>query len=302
MHGHRHFEQGAAESDSPDFDRLVDRLAGAPRGRGRGRGRGRAGFGPGFGRHGFGPGFGGPMFGRGPRVGRGDVRAAIIALLAEEPMHGYQIITELTERSGGVWQPSPGSVYPTLQAMEDQGLVTVDTSAGRRVFSLTDDGREAAEAAGDGPAPWEDVARSANRSLVDLRGLMSEVGAAIMQVGRAGSDSRSRRWPTSSPTPGAASIWSWPKAARPPRTGSRGRVTGGQGRLEKKRRAAAHPDRPGERCSAPVDLRPVIDHARCEGKHHSHRRSRPTCPRMRRIGSATPGLGHLAGSRSGPTE
>jgi len=130
------------------------------------------------------------MFGRGPRVGRGDVRAAIIALLAEEPMHGYQIITELTERSGGVWQPSPGSVYPTLQAMEDQGLVTVDTSAGRRVFSLTDVGREAAEAAGDGPAPWEDVARSANRSLVDLRGLMSEVGAAIMQVGRAGSDSQ----------------------------------------------------------------------------------------------------------------
>ena len=128
------------------------------------------------------------MFGRGPRVGRGDVRAAILALLAEEPMHGYQIITELTDRSGGVWHPSPGSVYPTLQAMEDQGLVTADTSAGRRVFSLTDEGRAVAEAAGDGPAPWEDAARSADRSLVDLRGLMFEVGAAIMQVGRAGSD------------------------------------------------------------------------------------------------------------------
>ncbi len=173
------------------FGRDGDRLGGE-RGRtgGRGRGRGRGdGFGSGFGRHGgFGQGFGGPMFGRGPKVGRGDVRAAIIALLAEEPMHGYQIITELTERSGGVWRPSPGSVYPTLQVMEDQGLVTADKSEGRRVFSLTDEGRVAAEAAGDGPAPWEDAARGANRSLVDLRSLMFEVGAAIMQVGQAGSD------------------------------------------------------------------------------------------------------------------
>jgi DNA-binding PadR family transcriptional regulator len=103
-------------------------------------------------------------------------------------MHGYQIITEITERSGGVWRPSPGSVYPTLQAMEDQGLVTASKSEGRRVFSLTDEGRAAAEAAGDGPAPWEDAARGADRSLVDLRGLMFEVGAAIMQVGRAGSE------------------------------------------------------------------------------------------------------------------
>jgi DNA-binding PadR family transcriptional regulator len=195
MHGHKHFartdDPGTRfEPGFPEDGVYHDPFAGASRGRGGGRGRGRVGFGPGFGRHGMGPGFGGPMFGRGPRAGRGNVRAAIIALLAEEPMHGYQIITELTERSGGVWQPSPGSVYPTLQALEDQGLVTADTSAGRRVFSLTDEGRAAAEAAGDGPAPWEDVARSADRSLVDLRGLMSEVGAAIMQVGRAGSDSQ----------------------------------------------------------------------------------------------------------------
>jgi DNA-binding PadR family transcriptional regulator len=128
------------------------------------------------------------MFGRGPKVGRGDVRAAIIALLAEEPMHGYQIITELTERSGGVWNPSPGSVYPTLQALEDQGLVTADKSEGKRVFSLTDEGKAAAREAGDGPAPWEEAASSADRSLVDLRGLMFDVGAAIMQVGRAGSE------------------------------------------------------------------------------------------------------------------
>lgn len=195
MHGHNRFEP---DDDDPRLrregrgrgDRFGDPFAGAVRGRGggRGRGRGRQDF-FGFGRHGgFGPGFGGPMFGRGPRVGRGDVRAAILALLAEEPMHGYQIITELTERSGGVWRPSPGSVYPTLQAMEDQGLVTADTSVGRRVFSLTDEGREAAAVVAEGPAPWEDAARGADRSLVDLKGLALEVGAAIMQVGRAGSD------------------------------------------------------------------------------------------------------------------
>jgi DNA-binding PadR family transcriptional regulator len=130
------------------------------------------------------------MFGRGLKRERGDVRAAILALLAEEPMHGYQIITELTERSGGVWSPSPGSVYPTLQALEDQGLVTADKSEGRRVFSLTAEGRTAAEAVADGPAPWERAARGADRSLLDLRGLMGEVAAATMQVGRSGSESQ----------------------------------------------------------------------------------------------------------------
>jgi DNA-binding PadR family transcriptional regulator len=196
MKRHQRFDEPTPEPGSgPGFPRRgdrYDRFAGTPRGRGGGRGRGRGdGFGPGYGRHGgFGPGFGPPMFGRGPKRGRGDVRAAIIALLAEEPMHGYQIITELTERSGGVWRPSPGSVYPTLQALEDQGLVTADQTEGRRVFSLTGEGRAEAEAAGDGPAPWESAARGADRSLVDLRGLMFEVGAAIMQVGRAGSESQ----------------------------------------------------------------------------------------------------------------
>jgi len=197
MHGHRRFDQaeeGHARfgPGAHDHGEWHDLLGDVRRGRGGGRGRGRRGpqgFGPGFGDHGgFGPGFGGPMFGRRAKVGRGDVRAAIIALLAEEPMHGYQIITELTDRSGGVWRPSPGSVYPTLQAMEDQGLVTAAKSEGRRVFSLTDEGRAAAAAAGDGPAPWEDAASGADRSLVGLRGLMFEVGAAIFQVARAGSE------------------------------------------------------------------------------------------------------------------
>jgi DNA-binding PadR family transcriptional regulator len=189
MHGHRKFEQLTEEHGfGPGFspgDRY-DRLGDVSRGRGRGRGRSR---GDRLARHfGFGPGFGGPMFGRGSRAGRGDVRAAILALLAEEPMHGYQIITELTERSGGVWRPSPGSVYPTLQVLEDQGLVTADQSEGRRVFSLTPEGRAEAEAAGEGPPPWEDAARSADRSLVDLKGVMVQVAAATMQVARTGDD------------------------------------------------------------------------------------------------------------------
>ena len=194
MHGHKRFDETTTGTRrGPGFAGHVgrsDRLGGAPRGRGGGRGRGRDdAFG--FGRHGgMGPGFGPPMFGRGPKRGRGDVRVAILALLAEEPMHGYQIISELTERSGGVWRPSPGSVYPTLQAMEDQGLVTADKAEGRRVFSLTDEGRTAAQEVADGPKPWERAARGADRSLVDLRSLMVEVAAATMQVGRSGSENQ----------------------------------------------------------------------------------------------------------------
>lgn len=89
-----------------------------------------------------------------PRMGRGDVRAAVLALLAEQPMHGYQIIGEIAERSGGAWKPSPGSVYPTLQLLADEGLVEASEQNGRKTYSLTDEGRAAAESA-SGPAPWE---------------------------------------------------------------------------------------------------------------------------------------------------
>lgn len=104
-------------------------------------------------RRGRGPGRGRGGRGHGRRVGRGDVRAAILALLAEEPMHGYQIIGELEQRTAGAWKPSPGSVYPTLQMLEDEGLVAAESEGGRNVFGLTDAGRDAA-AAGD-PTPWE---------------------------------------------------------------------------------------------------------------------------------------------------
>jgi len=188
MHGHPRHDGPHGPHHGPRFgppgpDRAGFSI-GASRGRGRGKGRGRP---DGFGRHGgFGPGFG-----RGSKARRGDVRAAILALLAEEPMHGYQIITELTERTGGVWRPSPGSVYPTLSALEDQGLVLADTSGGRRVFSLTPEGRHEAEAAGDGPTPWEEAA-GGDRSVADLMNLMVQVMKATKQVAQAGTSGQIR--------------------------------------------------------------------------------------------------------------
>ena len=109
------------------------------------RGRHRRGWPP-FDAPEFAAGFGGPGgfgqgFGPGRRAARGDVRAAILVLLAEKPSHGYQIIQELERRSEGAWRASPGSVYPTLQQLEDEGLVrAVEADGGRRVFELTDTG------------------------------------------------------------------------------------------------------------------------------------------------------------------
>ena len=146
------------------------------------------------GRHGRGPfstGFGGPGFGPGRRAGRGDMRAAILALLAEEPMHGYQIIQVISERSGGNWTPSPGSVYPTLQQLEDEGLIEPAASeTGRRVFALTDAGREARQAE-SAPAPWEAV-DSADDDLIELRNLVQQVVAATRQVAQAGTAAQIR--------------------------------------------------------------------------------------------------------------
>ena len=88
------------------------------------------------------------------RMKRGDVRSSILRLLHEAPMHGYQIIHEIESRSGGVWKPSPGSVYPTLQLLADEGLIEAQESDGRRTYSLTVTGREVAEAEAKSPAPW----------------------------------------------------------------------------------------------------------------------------------------------------
>src|ERR687898_51304 len=99
----------------------------------------------------------GPGSGRGRhRVRRGDVRNAILALLDDRPMHGYEMIQELEERTGGRWSPSAGSIYPTLQLLEDEGLVTAEEVEGRKVYSLTDSGKEAVPPTTEGSRPWEE--------------------------------------------------------------------------------------------------------------------------------------------------
>jgi DNA-binding PadR family transcriptional regulator len=135
----------------------------------------------------FGPWFGGPRM-RGPRVKRGDVRAAALALLAEQPRNGYQIIQEISERSGGVWRPSPGSVYPALQQLEDEGLIAATTGeGGRRAYQLTEEGQAYVAAHPDElTAPWDVVARSVGDDAIELRRLFGTLAAAGMQVARVG--------------------------------------------------------------------------------------------------------------------
>ncbi len=128
----------------------------------------------------------GPFFGPGGRAARGDIRSAILTLLGEAPMHGYQVIGELTERSGGAWKPSPGSVYPTLQHMEDEGLVRSERAEGRNVYTLTDAGRSALAARAGRPAPWEEVASGLDIGLLELRDLVGQVAGAVKQIGHVG--------------------------------------------------------------------------------------------------------------------
>jgi DNA-binding PadR family transcriptional regulator len=150
------------------------------------RGPGFGGPGPGRGFGGPGRGFGGPG-GRGRMTRRGDVRAAILALLAEKPMHGYQVISELDARTEGRWRPSAGSIYPTLQLLEDEGLVRSEEIDGRRTFSLTEAGvAESAQRAG-ASAPWETDGAAEEEPAFELRRLSFQVGAAAMQVCEVGS-------------------------------------------------------------------------------------------------------------------
>ncbi len=135
----------------------------------------------------FGPWFGGPRM-RGPRVKRGDVRAAALALLADGPRNGYQIIQEISERSGGLWKPSPGSVYPALQQLEDEGLIAATTGeGGRRAFELTEEGRSYVAAHPDElQAPWDVVAKSVGGDAIEMRRLFGTVAMAAHQVVRVG--------------------------------------------------------------------------------------------------------------------
>ena len=166
------------------------------------RGFGGSGFGPGGGR-----GFGGrpgmnPTAGlweamehlrsafdqrpSSPRMARGDVRTAVLALLAEQPMHGYQIIQEIEERSGGSWKPSAGSVYPTLQLLADEGLIEAAEQGGRKTYSLTEAGRAVADESDTTP-PWEGSgARAGATSFGALPKAGVDLAGAAAQVGRTG--------------------------------------------------------------------------------------------------------------------
>ncbi|WP_329129246.1 PadR family transcriptional regulator [Streptomyces sp. NBC_01476] len=137
-------------------------------------------FGPPFGGP-FGPGGGRGRGGPRGRARRGDVRASILALLKDRPMHGYEMIQEIAERSGGAWRPSPGSVYPTLQLLEDEGLITSVSEGGKKLFTLTEAGTTEAEAAPD--APWEDAGRGVDwDSLNEIRKAGGGLVEAFRQV------------------------------------------------------------------------------------------------------------------------
>jgi DNA-binding PadR family transcriptional regulator len=134
------------------------------------------------------PGFGGPKGRwRGPRARRGDIRSAILGILAEQPRNGYQIIQEISERTGGAWTPSPGSIYPTLQQLEDEGLVRTEEQEGRRTYRLTDDGQAYVDAHADEMSSlWQ--AMSAEDTTDDLLPLIKQAAAALWQIMASGSE------------------------------------------------------------------------------------------------------------------
>jgi DNA-binding PadR family transcriptional regulator len=121
----------------------------------------------------------------GTRVGRGEVRTAVLALLAEKPRHGYEIIREIEERSGGSWKPSAGSVYPTLQLLADEGLISAEESNGRKIYSLTEAGRAVAGA--ETSSPWDSTEQSAGGRYTALPKAGVELAQAAAQVNRTGS-------------------------------------------------------------------------------------------------------------------
>jgi DNA-binding PadR family transcriptional regulator len=135
---------------------------------------------------GFGPGWG-------PRGGwrkarRGDIRTASLLLLAEEPRNGYEIMQLVEERSEGMWRPSPGSVYPALAQLEDEGLIHSTEVDGRKLFAITDEGRELlAQRGPDRPAPWEQISGGAGSEHVQFGKLIREVAFASAQLARTGS-------------------------------------------------------------------------------------------------------------------
>ncbi|MEN0127918.1 MAG: PadR family transcriptional regulator [Brevundimonas sp.] len=225
-HDHRHHVPGDRRNRGPRRPSVIDPLTGAswerrgwrpddlgagssadhhsgPTGRPEHGHGGSAGPERGYGR-GFGPGggFGGPrgefdgrFRGRGPgrgpgrRAGRGDIRAAVLLLLSEQPMHGYQLIQEIAQRSDGRWRPSPGAIYPALALLEDEGLVGITADSGRKLASLTEAGAAyVTENAAEIGSPFDDAAARPNHPGRALRGALEALGAAAGQVVRTGTE------------------------------------------------------------------------------------------------------------------
>ncbi|WFF03424.1 PadR family transcriptional regulator [Micromonospora sp. WMMD964] len=148
--------------------------------------------------HGHEHGHGGPWGGRGRGRGRGrrpNVRAAVLALLTERPMHGYEMIQEIDSRTGGAWRPSPGSIYPTLQLLEDEGVIaasTEESGGGRKRFTVTEAGQAEATEAAQTPA-WADVAQTTVTSWHDIRDSGAQAMNALRQVMMNGTDDQRER-------------------------------------------------------------------------------------------------------------
>ena len=137
------------------------------------------------------PGPAGPA--RGTKASRGDVRAAILALLREGPRNGYQIMSEIEERSGGAWRPSPGAVYPALSQLADEGLIMGEESGGRRTFRLTEAGRQYVEQNPEmARGAWESAAQQEAWQVPGLFAEAARLGAGIVQIAHAGTPEQVR--------------------------------------------------------------------------------------------------------------
>jgi DNA-binding PadR family transcriptional regulator len=143
-----------------------------------------------------GPGRGGPFGGGRGRRRRGDVRTALLMLLAEEPRNGYQLMQTIEERSGGRWRPSPGSVYPTLSQLEDEGLIRAVERDGSKLLEITDAGRERLNESKTDPAPWEQDDTSDDpkaHSLSEIAPLVIQIGKAAWQVAQEGDERQTEK-------------------------------------------------------------------------------------------------------------
>ncbi len=124
---------------------------------------------------------------RGKRAPKWDLRAGILALLSEEPRSGYQIMQELQGRSRGQWTPAASVVYPTLQQLQDEGLVRAEEAGTARVYQLTDAGRSyVKEHRAELEAPWQEPGDSPDAELFEVFAQLRHIGAALWQIASSG--------------------------------------------------------------------------------------------------------------------